>query len=165
MQSEGCTSLASMFLELSPRLAFASLLHGRQIPMSHILLALMRDPYRCLLAGEGGALHRRHRSPSWNAHKPQVGISWTHANRLHVPPPPPTSPTPSPMTTDDCAGTRRRQNGAKASLRTVLSRRLWPRNSIQRLCCRRLNIPNTRRRPTRVDGAFLHSAPVFCVCY
>lgn len=87
-------ALASTFLELSPRLACAPLLRGRQIPMSHILLALMQDPYRCLSAegggvgGRVGALHRRHRSLSWNAHKPQVGIRQIHANRF-----PPTLPS------------------------------------------------------------------------
>lgn len=103
--------------------------------------------------GGGGALHRRHRSLSWNASKPQVGIRKIHANR------------PRNIPAIDCAGRRWSQSGSAASLRAVLSRRLRPGDSIQRLCCRRLKIPNTRPRPTRVDGAFLHSEPVFCVCY
>lgn len=119
--------------------------------------------------GEGdevGALPRRHRSLNWNAHKPQVGIRQIHANRFPRPARQPLPPsTSSPMTTDDCAGRRRSQTGAKASLRTVLSRRLWPRNSIQRLCCQSLKILNTRPWPNRADGAFLHSARAFCVCY
>lgn len=88
-------ALASTFLELSPRLACAPLLRSRQIPMSRILLALMQDPYRCLSAeggrvgGRVGALHRRHRSLSWNAHKPQVGIRQIHANRFPRPANPP----------------------------------------------------------------------------